>query len=254
MDFKTRRETEEEARVKFLETVSVNNEGRYEAQLPFLSNHPPLLSNKSIAVRRLYSTVEKLKKEELYDVYNNILDSWRAEGVIETVRGEEEEAWGHYLPHRHVVKPNSTTPGRPVFDASAKERGSPSLNDCLKKGPNLIELAPAILLHFREGKLGMTADVRKAFLKIGIADKDRDFLRFLWLDSAGKIITFRHRRVVFGVTSSPFMLAAVICHHLNFILSSLDDPKSDNFSRFSRANIDKLKNSFYVDNMVCSVN
>jgi len=38
----------------------------------------------------------------------------------------------HYLPHRPVVKESGTTKVRPVFDASARERGQPSLNQCLE--------------------------------------------------------------------------------------------------------------------------
>lgn len=35
-----------------------------------------------------------------------------------------------------------TTKLRPVFDASSKEKNQLSLNDCLQKGENLIELIP----------------------------------------------------------------------------------------------------------------
>ncbi|KAK2575201.1 hypothetical protein KPH14_012609 [Odynerus spinipes] len=87
----------------------------------------------------------------LYEDYSSIFDEWLAEGIIEYVPVKEVDSWGHYLPHRHVVKENSTTKIRPVVDASAKEQGFPSLNECLEKGPNLIELVASVLLRFREG-------------------------------------------------------------------------------------------------------
>ncbi|GFY33686.1 DUF1758 domain-containing protein [Trichonephila clavipes] len=62
----------------------------------------------------------------------------------------------------------STTPIRPVFEASAILANYPSLNQCLACGPNLIELIPDILLRFREREFGVIAGIRKAFLQINI--------------------------------------------------------------------------------------
>ena len=79
---------------------------------------------------------------------------------------------GHYLPHRPVVKEGGTTRVRPVFDASAKERGQPSLNQCLEKGMNQIEIIPTLLLRFRLHRIGIIADIRKAFLQISLCQED----------------------------------------------------------------------------------
>ncbi|GFX62459.1 DUF1758 domain-containing protein [Trichonephila clavipes] len=85
----------------------------------------------------------------------------------------------HYLRHRPVVKLDSaTTKIRSVFDASAREKGKPSLNDCLYKGVNLIELIPDILDRFRIYPVGIVADIEKTFLMLSVAPKDRDYLRF----------------------------------------------------------------------------
>lgn len=51
---------------------------------------------------------------------------------------------------------------------------------------------------------------------------------------------YRHKRVVFGVNCSPFLLAATLDHHLENSPEHL----------LAIANI--LKESFYVDNCVCS--
>lgn len=58
------------------------------------------------------------------------------------------------------------------------------------------------------------------------------------------MIVYRHRRVVFGVNSSPFLLGATIEHHLNEILKTSNEHDLK----------EKLKRSFYVDNCVTSVN
>ncbi|GFV11461.1 DUF1758 domain-containing protein [Trichonephila clavipes] len=114
------------------------------------------------------------------NIYENVIQSWLAEGIIEVPKNEIS-CYGTYLPHRAVIKlSSSTTPIRPVFDASARLANYPSLNQCLACGPSLIELIPDILLRFREREFGVTADIRKAFLQINIRKEDRDFPRFLW--------------------------------------------------------------------------
>ncbi|GFQ92802.1 DUF1758 domain-containing protein [Trichonephila clavata] len=146
-----------------------------------------------------------------------------------------------YLPHRAVFKESSlTTKIRPVFDASAKDENSISLNQCLATGPNYIERIPSILNKFRKNGLGVISDIRKAFLQISISPTDRDYLRFLWWENYEKreIKIYRHCRVVFGLSSSPFLLMATIYHHLE---------KERNDVAV------KLKDSFYVDNVVASV-
>ncbi|GFT30839.1 integrase catalytic domain-containing protein [Trichonephila clavipes] len=78
----------------------------------------------------------------------------------------------HYLPHQPVVKQHGTTKVCPVFDASARQVGSPSLNQCLESGPNLLELIPNLLLRFREHKYGIAADIENAFLQISVQPED----------------------------------------------------------------------------------
>lgn len=147
---KTREERDKETKDNFLRTVCVNADRRYEVELPWTEDHPPLPSNWSLSQRRLELTTKNLKKDGYFDDYDKVLREWLAEGIIETVPEAEVADFGHYLPHRHVVKRDSTTKLRPVFDVSAKEKNHPSLNICLEKGPNLIDLIPRILMRFRK--------------------------------------------------------------------------------------------------------
>ncbi|GFS67146.1 DUF1758 domain-containing protein [Trichonephila clavipes] len=96
-------------------------------------------------------TIEKVGK--LSD-YEEVFNEWENEDIIEKVESHQEIDEEHYLPQRPVFKENSTTKVRPVFDGSAKEKNSPSINDCLEKGPNLIELIPSLINRFRFGKFG----------------------------------------------------------------------------------------------------
>ncbi|GFU01293.1 DUF1758 domain-containing protein [Trichonephila clavipes] len=133
---------------------------------------------------------------------------WEDLNIIERVPKVELNNECHYLPHRPVIKLDSaTTKIQPVFDASTREKGNPSLNDCLYKGVNLIDLIPDILDRFRIYLVGIVADIEKAFLMLSVAPKDRDYLRF-FSPCNEKQLVYRHCRVVFGVSSSPYLLNA----------------------------------------------
>lgn len=240
---KSKQELQEAAKTHFLNTVKVEEE-RFMVNLPWLENHRALPDNYELSLKRLHSTLKKLEADGLYQAYEKVFAEWLKEGVIEEVPAAERNMPCHYLPHRHVVKENSTTRIRPVFDASAKIKRSPSLNECLEKGPNLMELIPTVLTKFRLGKIGVIADIKKAFLQISISPNDKNFLRFLWMNVDKELKVYRHCRVVFGVTSSPFLLGAVIQYHLQTVLEESVYPKEI---------IEKLIDSFYVDNCVTSV-
>ncbi|XP_044766589.1 uncharacterized protein LOC123322673 [Coccinella septempunctata] len=244
---KSKEELAMAARRMFEETVQMNEEGRYEVRLPWLEDHPVLPNNLETARKRLAGTLKKLAKDQLISRYDEVFKEWESAGIITKVNADDEK--GHYLPHRPVIKEGSTTAVRPVFDASARGKNSPSLNQCLEKGPNLIELIPALLTRFRENKIAVIADIKKAFLQISVNTKDRHFLKFLWVDEKGQEIVYKHNRVVFGVNCSPFLLGATIKYHL----SKYFNIASDEGKFFSKENIERLDRSFYVDNCVTSV-
>ncbi|UYV67798.1 hypothetical protein LAZ67_5002101 [Cordylochernes scorpioides] len=138
---------------------------------------------------------------------------------------------------------SKTTPIRPVFDASCLGHNGLSLNQCLEKGPNLLERIPEMMIRFRENKFGVTADIRKAFQMVAIEESERNYLRFLWWEkeSDRELIAYRHKRLVFGLNCSPFVLNAVIEYHLQSIRGPL----------VQWAKI--LAQSFYMDNCITSL-
>ncbi|XP_031351409.1 uncharacterized protein LOC116176791 [Photinus pyralis] len=230
----------EEIMRNFYENFKYENK-RYTVSLPWKNEvRPP--PNRALAERRLRSVSSRMTPE-LYTEYDAVLKDWILTGILEEAEDNDK---GHYLPHRVVVREQSnTTRVRPVFDASAKSGFLPSLNDTLSECINFIELLPIILLRFRENLIGCCADIEKAFLRINVEEKDRDFLKILWWNEEGEIISLRHTRVVFGLKPSPFLLCAVIKTHLNKL-------KDSNF-KFPWV-IEKMSNSFYMDDLVCSVN
>ena len=75
-------------------------------------------------------------------------------------------------------------------------------------------------MKFRIFKVGIVADIEKAFLQILIATEDRDATRFIWLkDIQNAVIedNLQHYRflcILFRASPSPFMLNATLGHHL----------------------------------------
>ena len=209
---------------KFTQEVKFNGE-RYEAKLPFKEEHPMLPDNYALCVKRLSSTLRRLRaKPEVLQEYDRIISEQEKSGIVQKVQVEKPTIPGtvHYLPHREVIRMDrETTKLRVVYDASAKSNKGedPSLNDCLYAGPALTPLIFDILLRFRTNKVAVTADIEKAFLNISIAPEHRDYLRFLWIkdpqSETPEMQVLRFARVVFGVTSSPFILNATIRHHVN---------------------------------------
>ncbi|GFS84370.1 uncharacterized protein TNCV_4605801 [Trichonephila clavipes] len=198
----------------FKNKMRILPDGRYEVKLPWKCNSENLPSNKELTWKRHLWMMNKLRNGKFFEDYKSVFRQWEDLNIIERVPEVELNNECHYLPHRPVIKLDSaTTKIRPVFDASAREKGKPSLNDCLYKGVNLIELIPDILDRFRIYPVGIVADIEKAFLMLSVAPKDRDYLRF-FSPCNEKQLVYRHCRVVFGVSSSSYLLNASIIHLL----------------------------------------
>ena len=84
--------------------------------------------------------------------------------------------------------------------------------------------------------------MEKALLNIAVDAKDRDSLRFLWVedvrDNNLNIVVYGFCCVVFGLNASPFLLQGTIRHHLDtFAWKHLDFVK-------------QMVEGFYVDDLV----
>lgn len=201
---------------EFEDNISFRN-GRYEVAFPWKPNHDRLGDNYTIAAKRTENLLRKLRANpELLKQYDNIIQEQLQSGIIE----EATDITGtpvYYLPHHGVTRESETTKLRIVQDGSSHAEGIPSLNDCLETGLNLNPELLEVLIRFRENQVAFIGDIEKAFLQIAIAEKDRDALRFLWVDisePSNRFKTYRMTRVPFGITTSPYLLAATVRHHL----------------------------------------
>lgn len=155
----------------------------------------------------------------LYYRYNDVITDYLQQGICEDVTGnttaeEHPETVKYYMPHNAVLQEaKATTKLRVVFDASS---GCPSLHDCLLTGSNLNPNLLDVLIKFRLHQIAFPADITKAFLQIALAEKDKDAVRSLWLhgppnkNCEDELRIMRMSKVVFGVSPSPFLLAATI--------------------------------------------
>ena len=234
----------------FKNTITKENQ-RYSVSLPWRNeNQDQLPENYELSLGRLKSLMKRLENDpELLQRYDEIIKAQMEKGVVEKVEATEvnNENKKHYIPHHVVIKPdNATTKLRIVYDASAKtKKKNKSLNECLHKGPVILEDLCGLLLRFRTKKIGLIADIEKAFLQIGIHKSDRDVTRFLWIKDVNKPVTndnleiFRFARIPFGIISSPFLLGATVQYHLENTESPM---------------VKKIKDNIYVDNIITGCN
>ena len=140
------------------------------------------------------------------------------EGIIESVPKNATGEKIHYVPHQAVVQEKAkTTKTRIIYDCSAKPNAeSPSLNNCPKTGPSFQPLLLDILIRNRFRKFCVSGNIQKAFWQIWVHEKDRDAQRILWYDNLEErnVTDYRFTCVIFGATSSPYILGATLQKHV----------------------------------------
>ena len=89
-------EAEMAGQAYFLGTVKVNDDGRYEARLPWIEGHSPVPRNINLAKKRLENVLRKLEESRLKAAYDDVFVNWLQEGIIEEVPMSQWDE-GHYL-------------------------------------------------------------------------------------------------------------------------------------------------------------
>ncbi|CAL4166751.1 unnamed protein product [Meganyctiphanes norvegica] len=233
----------------FLDTVQRDSTtGKFTVRLPWNNKKYMLTENLQVAAARTRRQQEIMIKDRPYGeamcAAKAELESGDYIEMVDTT--SQNNNVKYYLPFRGVRKDSNTTACRMVMDASSKASASDiSLNQALYQGPNLILDLAFCLLRFMLGAFGVIADIEKAFLRILIAECDRDALRFFCYEDPynrrSKLITYRYKAVMFGSVSSPFLLAAVLQKLI----------KDDCENIIVR---EALERSIYVDNVVYAAN
>ena len=163
---------------------------------------------------------------ELQKEYNEL-----PQGVIS--KGEAEEACddneGWRIPHMPVWQPSKKTL-RVAFDCSVKSQGV-GLNDHLMTGPDGMNALSGILMHFRDGKVAISCDI-KMFHQFKVSPDDRKYLKFFW---NGR--TYQMRVHLFGAVASP---ACATFGPRYAVRKCVDSPECHEFFR----------DNFYVDDLL----
>ena len=208
----------------FNETVFHDGE-RFQVTLPWIEDRKQdLRDNFGLALGRLTSLHRMVNQRDpsLFQKFRETIEEQKERGIIEVLDNPFEEGESscpiHYIPWQIVFKKESSfTKMRLVHAANAKAgKNARSLNECLFKGPDLNVSLVSMLLNARRHNILTTCDIEKAFLMVGINEKDRNCLRFLWLKdtdrppSRNNVQICRFKRVPFGVVCSPYLLQATI--------------------------------------------
>ncbi|XP_035218413.1 uncharacterized protein LOC118191689 [Stegodyphus dumicola] len=163
------------------------------------------------------STTKNLIRSGHLREYDDVFNECVQDGIIETIDKDEKKGSLFITSSCDKNWCNNKKKFVRFFDASMKDSKGNSLNNCLEKGPNLLELVPKLIMQFQKNANGVTSDIKKVFLQISLNPEDREYFKFLrWKDLSRQeeIITLQHCRVVFGASPGPFLLEVTIAYHL----------------------------------------
>lgn len=194
---------------KFISSYSRDSSGRYVVRMPFKDDSEPIFAgSREVALRRFHAIERRLSRDsDLKAQYVDFMSDYIETGHMTLVPVKEISMGKYYIPHHCVLRPDSaTTRLRVVFDASAKDANSRSLNDSQLTGPKLQPNIIDILLRFREHNVVFMADARQMYRQILIWHDHRDYQRIFWRASAhDNLQEYRLNTVTYGVSSSPFL-------------------------------------------------
>nr|XP_044252270.1 uncharacterized protein LOC123003532 [Drosophila takahashii] len=219
---------------------------RYQTGLLWKDDKVSLPDSYNMALKRLVGIERKMRRDDSFArAYKSIMEDYVNKGYARRLDQQEvaadnrDKIW--YLPHFGVENPNKPGKIRLVFDAAAKV-GNTSLNSVLLKGPQQFKSLPAVLFHFREGAVGVCADIKEMFHQVLIQPQDRCAQRFLWRNGDDRRDPDLYEMVVmtFGAACSPCS-----AHHV----------KTINASRYAQADpraVQAINEYHYVDDYVDS--
>lgn len=246
--FGTRNETvpeseENKRAMSILEKVQFDGVS-YTTGLLWRKDEMVLPESRKMAKRRLECFERKLMKDDnlrqRIDVkFNEYLTKGYARKLSPDEIKPAMNTW--YLPVFCVTNPNKPEKVRLVWDAAATSNGM-CLNDALMKGPDQLMMLPHVLYKFREGQIGVSADVAEMFHQIKVKNSDQEAQRFLWRNCNTNIEPQEYIMQVqtFGANCSPSVSQYV--KNLN------SDRFIQQYPRASRA----VKENFYVDDYLDS--
>jgi hypothetical protein len=237
----------------FWKTITWDKEGRPTVALPRNKEFSgKLTTNQRVGAQRARRVVAMLNKGDKRAInYANVVEDMISQFMEEVDYPGLVASGEPYceLPHHAVYREGSSTELRVVFDGSAHDPGCLSLNDFFYVGPNLLPKIQDILTRVKTYAAVAIADIKKAFMQVGVPPEDRNYLLFRWhrKDKRGKWreCWYRFKRLPWGLICSPFVLNAVIRY-----LFKLYGEKHPQYKEI----LDNLAQNTYVDDLVAGAN
>ncbi|XP_055846939.1 uncharacterized protein LOC129912630 [Episyrphus balteatus] len=226
----------------FHKTVKRDEFGRYIVTIPIKPNKQNLLGlSRDMAMRRFHALERQFAKDPVFaEWYIEYMRDLLKAGFIQEAAYPIDETKPHaYIPHHGVRPPKKP---RVVFDASAATSTGWSFNDIQLPGPRLQGDLYDIIIRFRIGKIAMSADVKKMFPQVKIAEHQWDMQRIFWRENINDPLReYQLPRVTFGMTSSTY-------NAVKSMQRCVDDYREE----LPLAH-EAVYNSFYVDDFLKSV-
>ena len=157
---------------------------RWRTQYPWKFDRSVLPKNDKTAMKQLLTTEKFLQKNpDLATEFGEQIQSMVDRGVAVVLSEEELEQWDGDYHFLAMVGVKGKKSYRVCFDFARKQCGAPSFNDCLMKGPDrYVNNLLAVILGFRNGRVGCVADITKFHNQVHLVEEDVQMQRFYWRD------------------------------------------------------------------------
>lgn len=223
-------------------TTARQNNGKYVVRIPFKTDFQSRLGNsKSTAIAQFKQLERKFDRQQnIAEKYKLFINEYHDLGHMQ--KCNRNSILGCYLPHHCVLRDESkSTALRVVFNASSKTSTGFSLNDTMKKGPNLQKDLLTLILKWRQYEFVYTADIEKMFRQIFIHEEDQSFQKIVWRDNPHQALQeYQLTTVTYGTKSAPFLA-----------MMTLKQLAMDEGPKYTQSPVKTvLEEDFYMDDLV----
>lgn len=233
--------TREEQRCEdvFVNQYKRGKNGRYIVRMPFNDHIGKLGNTKRMALHQFFAMEGKMRRnKEFAEKYKLFMSEYETLGHMEEIWEDRED--GYYTPHHGVL---TASKFRVVFNASAKSSSGITLNETQLVGEKLQPDLFNLLLHFRQFRIGITADIEKMYRRVLVHQEDRKYQKILWrFNEREPVRTYQLNTVTYGHACAPHCAIRALVQCAN-----------DHESQYPMG-ARLVRNCFYVDDLLTGAN
>lgn len=220
----------------FVANTVRNESGRYVVKLPIRADAFQLGNSRQTALCRLMQLERRFERAPaLKENYIQFMREYLSLGHMREAGPLPHGQQHYYIPH-HAA---GTKKFRVVFDGSSKTSNGKSLNDIQLTGEKLQSALTATTMRFRTHKVALTADIKKMYRQVLVAEEQFDYQRILWReDNKSPIKEYQLVTQTYGLRSAPHNCIRAL------IQCAID------YQQEYPAAADVTKRDFYVDDLL----